>query len=160
MIAPGWKARVNIRGAGEDSVQPAGVDLSVCELSSLESEGVLGASVRELPRTNPLEPLNGWWHLKPGAYRVRYCEIVEIPLNYVALCFPRSSILRMGAEVKCTVWDPGYKGRGEGLLVVYNPNGVKLERGARVVQLIFAKLEDMPGKPYSGMYMNEGLEKQ
>lgn len=137
--------------------QPAGVDISICEVHKLRSNGVLGVSFRELPETEPIEPQNGWWYLGQGVYKVRYCEIVEIPLDVVALCFPRSSLLRMGVDLRCTVWDPGYKGRGEGLLIVHNPYGVRLEVKARVAQLVFIKLVERPERGYTGVYYGEGL---
>jgi len=138
--------------------QPAGVDISVCEIYRFKSAGSLGVEYRELSEVEKLEPRDGWWHLNPGAYKVRYCEVVDVPLDVVALCFPRSSLLRMGVDLRCTVWDPGYRGRGEGLLVVHNPHGARLEEKARVAQLVFIKLVEMPSQGYTGIYQGEGLE--
>jgi dUTP pyrophosphatase len=65
--------------------------------------------------------------------------------------------MRMGATVISALWDPGYEGRGEGLLIVENPHGIVLEKNARVVQLIFIRLESKPTSKYRGAYMLEGL---
>ncbi|MEM0319986.1 MAG: hypothetical protein QXS67_01040, partial [Candidatus Nezhaarchaeales archaeon] len=77
--------------------------------------------------------------------------------NYVAIGLPRSSLMRMGATIISALWDPGYEGRGEGLLLVENPYGIILERNARVIQLIFVRLESEPESEYRGSYMYEGL---
>ena len=66
------------------------------------------------------------------------------------LCFPRSSLLRMGVHVPTAVWDAGYAGRGEGLLEVGNPHGVRLQRGARIVQLVLFRLTEAARAGYAG----------
>ncbi len=157
MALPGHHAINYVKGATAMQ-QPAGVDISVCEVYRFKSPGFMGLEARSLPDVEPVRGDNGFWLLDPGAYKVRYCEVVEVPLDTVALCFPRSSLLRMGVDLRCTVWDPGYRGRGEGLLLVYNPYGVKLEEKARVAQLIFIKLLEKPERGYSGVYQGEGLE--
>jgi len=59
--------------------------------------------------------------------------------------------------VVSALWDPGYEGKGEGLLIVENPYGIVLEKDARIVQLIFIRLESKPESEYRGVYMREGL---
>jgi Deoxycytidine deaminase len=157
MVLPGHLAINNVKGATAKP-QPAGVDISVCEVYEFKSRGFIGVERRELPCVERLEDVEGFWALSPGVYKVRYCEVVEIPLEAVALCFPRSSLLRMGVDLRCTVWDPGYRGRGEGLLVVHNPYGVRLEKGVGVAQLVFVRLLEKPRQGYSGLYQGEGLE--
>ncbi|MEW6329384.1 MAG: deoxyuridine 5'-triphosphate nucleotidohydrolase, partial [Candidatus Micrarchaeota archaeon] len=55
------------------------------------------------------------------------------------------------------VWDPGYEGRSESLLVVENARGIKLKRNARLVQLVFVKLAGEAREVYSGKYKNENI---
>ncbi len=145
-----------VKPVTQEAVQPAGVDLSLAEIELLESEGVLGLEERRLPGGGKLEPRGGWWSLAPGAYRVRFSEVVEVPRGYVGFCYPRSSLLRMGATVYCAVWDPGYRGRGQALMAVWNPHGLRIEWGARVAQLVLAEVSG-PVRPYRGAYMGEGL---
>jgi dUTP pyrophosphatase len=57
----------------------------------------------------------------------------------------------MGLSVPTAVWDAGYGGRGEGLLVVSNPHGVRLQRGARIAQLVLFQLSG-PTTGYAGRY--------
>ena len=144
----------------KSQVQPAGVDLTVSEVFKFKGHGQLGFSnaSRKLPDVEKLNfNCDGRLFLERGAYRVRYNEIVRVPGDCIAVGFPRSSLMRMGATIISAVWDPGYEGRGEGLLLVENPHGIVLERNARVMQLIFIKLLAKPIKTYSGSYQHEGL---
>ncbi len=145
---------------GAIQVQPAGVDLTVGEVYRFRGRGFLGFSneSRVLPDVEKLEfDDGGKLFLERGAYRVRYNEVVRVPSDCVAIGLPRSSLMRMGATVISALWDPGYEGRGEGLLIVENPYGIVLEKDARIVQLIFIRLESKPESEYRGVYMREGL---
>jgi len=154
---PGYKAAGYIAGVMASQVQPAGVDLRVESVFSFNSPGLLGVEKRVLSNVVEVPLTNGFWELGPGAYKVRFVEAVEVPLGYVGFCFPRSSLLRMGAYVGCAVWDPGYRGRGEALLYVVNPHGIRLEAKARIVQLVFIRMEEEPGEGYRGVYQGENL---
>lgn len=138
-------------------LQPAGIDLRVSQVFKFRSAGVLGFNERKLPEVEEVLPENGYWSLDPGVYKIRFAEIVELPRDVLALCFPRSSLLRSGVLVSCTVWDPGYVGRGEALMHVMNPHGINLGVGARVVQLIFFRLNKAVEKTYEGFYKGENL---
>jgi len=94
--------------------------------------------------------------LIPGAYIVTFNEIVHLPQNIMALARPRSSLLRCGVTVNTAVWDAGYSGRSQSLMVVYNPQGFRLQRNARIVQIIFFKLtKETEG--YHGAYQGENI---
>ncbi|MEB3845420.1 MAG: deoxyuridine 5'-triphosphate nucleotidohydrolase [Desulfurococcales archaeon] len=149
-----WKA---VPTAGKEQVQPAGIDLRVAEVEVLSGEGVLGVGGKLIPPGRSVGAEGGYWSLKPGAYRVRFLDIVEVPADSVGLCYPRSSLLRMGAFLGCAVWDPGYKGRGQALLAVFNEQGLKLEVGTRIAQIVFVRLEKAPPSLYKGSYQGEGL---
>jgi dUTP pyrophosphatase len=153
---PGDEVASLVSPLNPGQVQPAGVDLRVSKVYRFLSGGVLGEE-RELPRVEELEPVEGYWVLRPGAYKVRFAEVVSVPLTLVGLCFPRSSLLRMGALLACTVWDPGYRGRGEALLAVLNEHGLRLEVGARVAQLVFIRMDKRPKQGYRGVYLGENI---
>lgn len=160
MALPGWLAAwaVLVGGFEGGQVQPAGIDLRVDGVEVLDEPGYLGVEERRVPRGRPLEPVDGLrWRLPPGAYRIVFMDAVSIPSGAVGLCFPRSSLLRMGVLLGCAVWDPGYRGRGAALLIVANSGGLVLERGARVAQLVLVKLDSLPGELYRGRYQGEGL---
>ncbi len=133
--------------------------MSLKEVYSLESGGAIDFdnSKRELSKTKKLEFSGDWLHLKKGTYKIVYNEIVSIPDDCAGLGYPRSSLLRCGAFVHCAVWDPGYKGRSESLLIVSNENGIRLAKNARLVQLVFVKLEGKAKSLYSGKYSGENL---
>jgi len=140
--------------------QPAGVDLSLRAVFSLESAGAVDFdnSERKLSETKPIGfGSSGWLHLKKGAYKISYNEAVRIPSDCVGFGFPRSSLLRCGADIRCAVWDPGYEGKSESLLIVSNAKGIRLKEGARVLQLVFARISGSRGDTYSGRYHKENL---
>lgn len=146
-------------GPPEGHVQPNGIDLSLDEVWRLRGAGQLGASDadRQLPEREPLPfDAEGWVLLAPGAYGLRFAEPVALPLDCGGLAFPRSSLLRMGCHVPTAVWDAGYRGRAESVLVVGNPDGVRLQRGARVVQLVVFRLSAATAA-YAGRYQGEHL---
>lgn len=146
------------RSAAAEHLQPNGVDLSVDAVWQFLETGSLGRSNadRRLPERNALEfGADDWLELAPGSYGIRYGEWVEVPADCGGLVFPRSSLLRMGLHVPTAVWDAGYAGRGEGLLQVTNPHGVRLQRGTRIVQLILFRLTSAAGSSYRGAYQHE-----
>ena len=135
--------------------QSNGVELTLAGIERFTGAGRMAFdnAERELPPTEPV-PFDeeGWATLEPGAYKIRYNEMVRIPLDRFAIARPRSSLLRMGASVPSALWDSGYNGRGEGLLVVHNPHGMRVRRDARLVQLVFFTLDAPVEKPYNGRY--------
>ncbi|MEM2138073.1 MAG: deoxyuridine 5'-triphosphate nucleotidohydrolase [Candidatus Anstonellaceae archaeon] len=161
MIVPGAKAAAEkfvTETLGDSQVQPAGIDLTLREVHSIAEAGEIDFdnSKRKISGTKKLEfDSSGVLHLKAGCYKIIYNEYVNIPLDCAAFGFPRSSLLRCGADVRCAVWDPGYHGRSESLLVVNNPHGILLHRNAKVMQLVFAKLEAKAERGYEGKYKGE-----
>ena len=141
--------------APAEQVQPNGIDLSVDAIWRFTDAGALGVHQRSLPAREELAPdQHGWFSLSTATYGIRYLEAVEMPTDCGGLCFPRSSLLRMGLTVPTAVWDAGYRGRGEGLLIVTNPHGVRLQRGARIAQLVVFRLTSAT-TAYAGRYQGE-----
>jgi len=98
----------------------------------------------------------GFIDLVSGVYIITYNEIIHLPKNIMALASPRSSLLRCGVTVNTAVWDAGYSGRSQSLMVVYNPQGFRLQRNARIVQIVFLRLtEETEG--YQGAYQGENI---
>ena len=143
----------------EAQLQPNGFDITLREVALIQSSGSLGVSNenRVLP---PLSSLSfddqGFLTLAPGSYIVTYNEIVHLPADVMALGRPRSSLLRSGVAVHNAVWDAGYHGRSQSLLVVYNPQGFRLQKNARIVQLVFLRLSE-PTRGYQGTYQGENV---
>ncbi len=144
----------------EEQVQPNGIDLTLREVALLQTSGKIAVKDRQRV-VSDLSPLvfNGLdcVDLMPGAYIITYNEIVHLPNNVMALATPRSSLLRCGVTINTAVWDAGYSGRSQSLMVVYNPQGFRLQRNARIVQLIFLELtQETEG--YQGIYQGENID--
>ncbi|CAA9576663.1 MAG: Deoxyuridine 5'-triphosphate nucleotidohydrolase [uncultured Thermomicrobiales bacterium] len=173
-LLPGVLSRELLRGAivGRDrplianwldlelQLQPNGFDLTLREIDTLASEGQIGVSSddRSLPDRRPVpSDEEGWFTLAPGAYHIVYNEVVDLPPNLMALGRPRSSLGRCGVTIHTAVWDAGYRGRSTSLLSVLNPNGFRLQRHARVMQMVFYGLAVETTSGYSGRYQGENL---
>ncbi len=140
--------------------QVNGLELTVCRVEAFYGPGRIGFdnADRELPSFKELEwGRDGWLYLREGCYKIVFNEIVSIPKDMCAIARPRSSLLRMGVTVETAVWDAGYKGRSEALLIVHNPAGFYIKKDARVVQLLFMRLENAVLQGYDGRYMNENI---
>ena len=146
----------------ETQLTPNGFDLTVESLFEFDSAGALDFSNKErvtpegkaiLPQKNNPDDKFGWWTLVKGVYKIKTNEVVTLSKDLIAISFPRSSLLRMGAFTHTGVWDTGFSGKSEFILVVENPQGVRIKQNARVVQLIFTHINETE-HGYSGMYQN------
>ena len=143
----------------EEQVQPNGFDLTLREIAMLRTTGRITASNSQR-LVSDLSPLvfddMDFIDLAPGSYIVTYNEIVHLPNNIMALARPRSSLLRCGVTVDTAVWDAGYSGRSQSLLVVYHSRGFRLQKNARIAQLVFFYLS-AETEGYNGTYQRENI---
>ncbi|CAJ37146.1 putative dUTP pyrophosphatase [Methanocella arvoryzae MRE50] len=152
-----------IEGAidADAQTQVNGLELTVEHIEAFDGPGRIGFdnADRKLPVYQRLEwDSDGWLFLPKGCYKIVFNEIVSIPKDMCAIARPRSSLLRMGATVETAIWDAGYRGRSEALLVVHNEQGLFLKKDTRAIQLIFMHLSSEQ-EGYSGRYMNENIKK-
>ncbi|MFB3763616.1 MAG: deoxyuridine 5'-triphosphate nucleotidohydrolase [Methanotrichaceae archaeon] len=141
-------------------IQMCGIELTLARIERFLSAGALGYEniERQLPETELIQfDESGWIMLEQGSYLVTFNEIVNIPKDIAALGRPRSSLLRSGVTLGTALWDPGYRGRSQSLLVVHNPLGIRLKKNARLMQLVFFRLGRAADKTYSGIYQNENV---
>ena len=147
----------------ETQITPNGFDLTVAGISEFKGPGVLDFSNKErvLPQAKEIIPKKiksedkfGWWHLKKGAYKIKTNEAVNLPNDLIALAFTRTSLLRMGAFTQHGVWDAGFTGKGEFVLIVENVKGIKIKENARVAQLVFLRIKEVECG-YGGIYQNK-----
>ncbi|MBU1999277.1 MAG: deoxyuridine 5'-triphosphate nucleotidohydrolase [Candidatus Omnitrophota bacterium] len=140
-----------------------GLDLTVAKVYAFSGAGALDFSNKErkLPRYKEILPKKkdktdkfGWWSLKKGAYKIIANEVVAIPDDLIAMAFTRSSLLRMGVFTQTAVWDAGFCGRSEFILVVENPRGLKIKQNARIIQLLFCRI-NKTDKAYAGIYQTK-----
>ena len=144
----------------DEQLQPNGFDLSLAEIGTLAGAGAIGRTnaERTLPGVQAIAfDDDGWVDLRPGPYQIVFNEMVDLPNDLMALGRPRSSVCRMGASVVTAVWDAGYRGRSTALLVVENPAGMRVQRDARLMQLVFFALNAATSEGYAGVYQGENL---
>ena len=143
----------------EAQLQTNGFDLTLREVALPQSAGNIAVlnSQRAVSALSPLM-FDGLDNIEliPGSYIITYNEIVHLPRNIIALATPRSSLLRCGVTVGTAVWDAGYSGRSQSLLVVFNPRGIRLQRNARIIQLVFFELSGET-EGYKGVYQGENI---
>ena len=146
----------------ETQLTPNGFDLTASRIFAFDTPGELDFSNQErrLPVGKELYVQKrapgdafGWWDLPKGVYKVTTGETVSLPKDLIAMAFSRTSLLRMGAFCQHGVWDAGFKGRSEFILIVENPFGMKLKQNARVAQLVFVRIKET-GHGYQGIYQN------
>ncbi len=141
-------------------LQPNGFDVTVRDIASPRTPGQIAVSneKRVLAQLSPLAfGPEGSLDLATGPYVITFNEVVHLPNHVMALARPRSSLLRCGVTVENAVWDAGYSGRSQALLVVHNAGGFRLEKNARVAQLVFFYLNSATTEGYKGKYQGENL---
>jgi dUTP pyrophosphatase len=144
----------------DEQLQPNGVDLTIGRVQRFTGGGAIALDNRGrlLPELEDVEPdADGWYELAPGPWHITYNEIVALPEDLMALGRPRSSLGRCGVTIHTAVWDAGYEGRSTSLLQVVNPVGFRVQRDARVMQLVFLTLNRETADGYSGRYQGENI---
>lgn len=143
-------------GYSPNSLDCSGLKLTLCEVFTPVGPGEVLRESKNVPGYEKIAPTDGnTYRLAEGAYIVRYCEYVKVPEDSMAIALPRSTLIRSGATLFSAVWDPGYEGRGFGLLLVLNKHGINLEVGAQIAQLVYIKLAEKTSLPYRGTYYLE-----
>jgi len=143
----------------DSQYQPAGIDMTLKSVHKFDEAGKIDFDNKErkISAVSELEFSNDELHLEKGAYKVIFNEYVKIPADAAAFCFPRSSMLRCGVTLECAVWDPGYEGRSEALLLVSNEHGITFKKNAKIGQMVFVKLVEATKDLYEGKYKGENL---
>ena len=145
----------------DKQLTPNGFDLTAGKIFKFNSPGDIDFSNSQriipegeelIPEKRKVEDKHGWWGLSQGAYKVRTNEVVNLPNSLAALGFTRTSLLRIGALTQNGIWDAGFKGKGEFILVVSNSQGINIKQNARVVQLMFVEVKVT--EEYRGIYKN------
>ncbi len=145
---------------GEEQHQQAGTDVTLQNIFKFNSPGKVDFNNKErvLSDCEQLEfDKEDFVFLSKGFYKVRYNEIISLPSDLAAYIMPRSTMLRCGATLHSALWDPGYEGRGEGLLEVGNEKGMYLKKNARIGQIVFMSLSEETKELYQGRYKGENI---
>jgi len=137
-----------------------GYDLSVKEINKvggsigmvLVDKTVLNTH-ESIKKTN-LEGKNGWL-LYAGVYDVIMNEGCNIPSNRVALIRQRSSLMRNGAIITSSIFDPGFKTSNIGTYMIVLET-IFIEQDARVAQVYFHECEPVAqNNLYNGQWQND-----
>jgi dUTP pyrophosphatase len=140
-----------------EQVQTNGVDLTIDTIWILTDSGSLGSPgsrPRLASRGTVDRESDGSYYLRSGSYVASLHERLAMPRHVMAIARPRSTLLRCGVTVETAVFDAGYRGKPEVLLLIMNPNGFRLASDAAVCQLVFFTLtEEVEG--YRGLYQEE-----
>lgn len=161
MYRSGSFVATHVAPTTDEQVQPSGVDLTLDTAFEQRSTGRIdrsGKTIGDRVRLDP-EPFDSddtdreLLTLAPGPYVVRYGEVISVPDDHVGFVYPRSSLMRNSCMLHTAVWDPGYEGKGEGLLEVHHE--IELEPGARIAQFVLAKTDS--ADVYDGTYQGENI---
>jgi len=132
-----------------------GYDLSVKEINKVGgSIGKVLVDKTELNTHTPVEKSNmDWrdgWLLYAGVYDVIMNEGCNIPSNRVALIRQRSSLMRNGAIITSSIFDPGFVTPNIGTYMVVLET-IFIEQDARVAQVYFHECEPVASEQlYNG----------
>lgn len=148
-----------IDGAIDVSIQsqPGGFDLTLSQIHKFISPGTIDFdnTDRQVSETEIMDfGYDDSIFLEPGTYKIVFNEVVKIPLFATGFCFPRSTLLRSGVIAIGAVWDSGFVGVGESVMMVGNKNGFIVKRNARLMQLVLIKNDVAVDEKdaYSGVY--------
>jgi deoxycytidine triphosphate deaminase len=141
-----------------------GYDLSVKEINKVGgSIGKVLVDKTELNTHTPVEKSNmDWrdgWLLYAGVYDVIMNEGCNIPSNRVALIRQRSSLMRNGAIITSSIFDPGFVTPNIGTYMVVLET-IFIEQNARVAQIYFHECESVASEQlYNGQWQNDKQRK-
>ena len=134
--------------------QPAGYDVTVSSIHSYpKTKYTLGIAKGESSKLEEVPLVDGHYELSTGAYFVELNEITTIPSDAIGILLPRSTLLRNGLDVRTALFDPGYSGQPKVMLVCHRPS--RVQRFARIGQLIIIKSDGNFASQYSGQYQGE-----
>jgi len=142
----------------DTQIQANGYDMTVKQVNAfvMDSRGCIDFdnSKREKPDVK-IVPFNyrEFVILRRGCYLLDINPKMKVPMDCIGRLRPRSSIIRMGCNIVSGVWDAGYVGTSQVLLVVHNFYGIKLYKNARIGQMVMEKMDGgCVEKGYDGVY--------
>ena len=97
------------------------------------------------------------WLLYPGTYEITFWEGCKLPANYVGLIRQRSSLLRNGAIIHSSVFDPGFETEFMGCVMRINET-IFIEEDARGAQIYFHECDEV-SELYDGQWQNDKQRK-
>jgi deoxycytidine triphosphate deaminase len=104
--------------------------------------------------TTKIDGVEGWL-LYPGAYDVTFHEGCKISPNKVGMIRQRSSLLRNGAIIASSIFDPNFETDNMGTIMIVTAT-IFIEQDARVCQMYFHECETVPeDQLYNGQWQGD-----
>jgi deoxycytidine triphosphate deaminase len=95
------------------------------------------------------------WILHPGAYDITFNEGCKIAANRVGMIRQRSSLLRNGAIIASSIFDPGFETDNMGTIMIVTAT-IFIEQDARVGQMYFHECDGVAEENlYNGQWQND-----
>lgn len=140
----------------ESQIQCSSVDLRLGrEFVRFEGSDVI--DVKEGVKGIRREVVEEWVEVGPKEFLLATTiEYIKLPSHITAFVEGRSSLGRLGLFIENAGWvDAGFE--GQITLELYNANRVpiRLYVGMRICQLVFAELDRVPERIYSGKYRGQ-----
>lgn len=154
----------------KEGIQQAGVDLRLMQVNSLSGAGFVPKEGKtRLPRYCSVSctdeayscvELNVQgevvsWFLVPGYYEIILEEGCKMPNNRAMTFVQRSSLLRCGAIIRSSQFDPGFETDHMGTFMqVFHP--ITIEKGARVCQTLVMETAEVAKEDlYQGQFNHD-----
>jgi deoxycytidine triphosphate deaminase len=137
-----------------------GYDLSIKGVNKVGGRvGKVLVDKTELNTHTPVEKTNldgkSGFLLYAGVYDMIMNEGCNIPSNKVGLVRQRSSLMRNGAIITSSIFDPGFKTNNVGTYMIVFET-IFIEENARVAQMYFHECEPVAqDKLYNGQWQND-----
>ena len=104
--------------------------------------------------TKTIDGVEGWL-LYPGAYDITFHEGCKIAANRVGMIRQRSSLLRNGAIIASSIFDPGFETDNMGTIMIVTAT-IFIEQDARVGQMYFHECDGVAEENlYNGQWQND-----
>lgn len=104
--------------------------------------------------TKTIDGVEGWL-LYPGAYDITFHEGCKIAANRAGMIRQRSSLLRNGAIIASSIFDPGFETENMGTIMIVTAT-IFIEKDARVGQMYFHECDEVAeDKLYNGQFQRD-----
>jgi deoxycytidine triphosphate deaminase len=147
----------------------AGFDLRMGEIFELEGDGYLGVEERDTPNTKSVakheEGKGNSFVFEPGKYYlIKTMEKVNLPVDLMAIIFPRTTLFLSGLALFNGQVAPGYCGELTFGICNLGKSSIKIDLGSRVVHITFHQVlgegNQYRGQWQGGRVSTEGKETQ
>ncbi len=150
------EGRIKVEPFEESLIQPSSLDLRLGEEVGFY-EGLEEIDVKKEGIPFKVKKIEKSFTIKPKEFCLATTlEYIKLPEDITAFVEGRSSLGRLGLFIENAGWvDAGFEGRIT--LELFNANNIpiKLYKGMKICQLVFAKLDSMAKNPYRGKYKGQ-----